>query len=226
MLTMEEFAAAVPCSTTTAKLWQPLIVDSMQRWGINTRLRAAGFIAQMSMESRRFSEFTENMNYSPQGLANTWPKHFAVDPKSSVRFPNSLAWKIGRTKDHGCDQQALANLVYGGRFGNRPGTDDGWTYRGRGPKQITFADNYIACGKAIRVDLYKSPDLLLIPRNGAESAAWYWSTHRCNELMDNGDYLGVTRAINGGTNGHEDGNTTGLDDRVELFANARKVLGV
>lgn len=226
MLTIEQFMQAVPCGRDVANTWYPEVVASMQGWDISTTLRTAGYIAQMSMECKRFTQFVENLNYSAQGLANTWPSRFAVSPKSSIKVPNPKAWALGRTQTKYADQRGIAIEVYGSRGGNRPGTDDGWLYRGRGPKQITFHDNYAACGIALKLDLVKNPDLLLIPRHGAQAAGWYWASHGCNQLMDVGNYQGVTKAINGGLIGYEDGNTTGLDDRVELFENAKRVLGV
>lgn len=226
MLTLEQFAKAVPCSLEIAKRWHPVIVLAAQKWDVSTPQRMAGWIAQMSMECKRFTQFTENLNYSVQGLANTWPSRFAMDPKSKIKYPNTLAWKLGRTDNKPCDQRALANEVYGSRMGNRPGTNDGWDYRGRGPKQITGHDNYFNAGIALGLDLVKNPDLLLVPEHGAQAAGWYWASHGCNQLMDAGDFLAATKAINGGTIGYEDGNTVGLDDRVELWQNARNALGV
>jgi putative chitinase len=36
------------------------------------------------------------------------------------------------------------------------------------------------------------------------SAGWFWDTNNLNEFADDGDVLGCTRKINGGTNGLED----------------------
>lgn len=219
MITLDEFARAVPCSTEIAKLWHPLIVAAMSRWEINSRLRAAGFIAQMSAECQRFTRFTENLNYTAQGLADTWPTRFAVNPKASAKFPNAKAWDLGRIDGQKYSNlEGIANEAYGGRFGNRPGTNDGWKYRGRGPKQITFRNNYRLCGVALGLDLVVNPDLLLEPKHGAQSAGWYWQSHHCNELMDANNYLGVTRAINGGTNG--------LKTRVDNLRRACEVLEI
>lgn len=226
MITVQEFAAAVPCSPAIAAVWHPHIEQAAQKWDINSRRRMAGFIAQMSYESARFTKFTENLDYSVDGLARTWPTRFAVDPRASVKVANFVAQHLGRTKSRAADQRGIANFVYGSRGGNTNGTNDGWDYRGRGPKQITFLDNYKACGIALGLDLVKYPDLLLEAEHGADAAAWYWSTHGCNILIDRCDYIGVTRAINGGLNGFEDGNLIGLDDRMELHEHTNKVLCV
>ena len=58
------------------------------------------------------------------------------------------------------DELRFFNFVYGGRFGNAPDTDDGFAYRGRGPFQLTFKDNYKRIGDMIGHDLVGDPDLV------------------------------------------------------------------
>ena len=111
-----------------------------------------------------------------------------------------------------------AQARYEGRadLGNtQPG--DGKRYLGRGLIQITGRDNYAKCGAALGIDLIKTPELLEQAIPAARSAGWYWSTHGCNALADAGDFVGVTRKINGGTNG--------LADRQAIYAAARAALG-
>lgn len=103
------------------------------------------------------------------------------------------------------------------RLGNTPQADgDGQKYKGRGLIQITGRSNYIACGKALGIDLINAPELLEQPINAARSAAWFWSAHGLNELADAGDFVGITKRINGGTNG--------LDDRKVYWARAKKFI--
>jgi len=226
LITPDQFKRSVLATDFIVSTWHPVIDAAMQKWGINTPLRQAGFMAQMAIECKRFTQFVESLNYSVEGLAATWPTRFAVDPKGRPLVPNSIAWQMGRTKMKAADQKAIANFVYGSRGGNKPNTDDGWNYRGRGPKQITFYDNYKECGRALGLDLLKTPDLLLTPINGAQAAGWYWYSHGCNEMMDSGDFKATTKAINGGYILHEDGNTVGLDDRVEYFEHNKPIFGV
>ena len=93
---------------------------------------------------------------------------------------------------------------------------DGFKYRGRGLIQITGRANYAACGEALGLDLLSKPELLELPQHAAMSAAWFWSTKGLNTLADKGDFVKITRRINGGLNGQA--------DRQGLYDKALKVL--
>ncbi len=111
----------------------------------------------------------------------------------------------------------IAQQHYEGRadLGNtQPG--DGFRFRGRGLIQTTGRANYVKTGEALGVDLIAQPELLAQPELAARSAAWFWRAHGLNELADAGDFMRVTRRINGGTNGYE--------DRLALFEGAKEVL--
>ncbi len=112
---------------------------------------------------------------------------------------------------------SLAQTHYEGRrdLGNtQPG--DGFRFKGRGLLQTTGRANYIATGKALSMDLVNHPELLAEPEAASRSAAWFWKTHGLNELADAGDFVRVTRRINGGVNG--------LEDRQRLHAAALEAL--
>lgn len=105
------------------------------------------------------------------------------------------------------------------RLGNTPEADgDGQKYRGRGLIQVTGRANYQACSEALFGDsrLLNTPELLEQPVYAAMSAGWYWQRAGLNSLADKGDFLAITKEINGGTNG--------LADREELYERALKVL--
>ncbi|MFL1391133.1 glycoside hydrolase family 19 protein [Pseudomonas tritici] len=93
---------------------------------------------------------------------------------------------------------------------------DGSKYRGRGLIQITGRANYAACGDALGLDLLSKPELLEQPQHAAMSAAWFWSTSGLNTLADQGEFVKITRRINGGLNGQA--------DRQALYDKALKVL--
>jgi len=93
---------------------------------------------------------------------------------------------------------------------------DGFKYRGRGLIQITGRANNAACGEALGLDLINKPELLEQPQYAAMSAAWFWSTRGLNTFADQGEFVKITRRINGGLNG--------LADRQTLYEKALKVL--
>ncbi|MDC7819092.1 MULTISPECIES: glycoside hydrolase family 19 protein [Pseudomonas] len=105
------------------------------------------------------------------------------------------------------------------RLGNTPEADgDGQKYRGRGLIQVTGRANYEACSEALFSDarLLNTPELLEASVYAALSAGWFWQRAGLNTLADKGDFLTITKRINGGTNG--------LADREALYQRALKVL--
>lgn len=179
-----------------------------ERYEITTPRRAACWLGQLAHESASFARVVENLNYSAEALARTWPARYA----GSDGKPNATAMRIARKPEE------IANMTYAGRMGNgSAGTGDGWRYRGRGLIQITGRETYERCGEALGVDLTRRPDLLERPMYAALSAGWYWHEHNLNALADRLDMHAITRRINGGTNGAE--------DRVRLSATALRALG-
>ena len=100
----------------------------------------------------------------------------------------------------------------------RNGTTAGRWFKGHGPIQITGYSNHKACGEALGVDLVEHPRALTEPELGCRSAAWFWASRGLNALADRGDFLGITRRINGGTNG--------LADRQQYWERAKRVLAM
>ncbi|WP_325927410.1 glycoside hydrolase family 19 protein [Pseudomonas mosselii] len=175
----------------------------MGKYAIVTRLRIAAFLAQIGHESGQLRSLTENLNYSAEALVRTWPS----------RFTAQTAGVYARKPER------IANRVYEGRMGNGPEpSGDGWRYRGRGVLQVTGRDNYRACSEALFSDsrLLNAPELLEHPVYAALSAGWFWQSRGLNALADAGEFLAITKRINGGING--------LEDREQLYARALKVL--
>ncbi|RTY53659.1 glycoside hydrolase family 19 protein [Pantoea sp. YU22] len=203
-MNVETFARATGISTELAARWVPHINAALAEFEITDRLDVAMFIAQAGHESSGFSRLEENFNYSLTGLTGTFGSRFS--PYQSSMLCRQAGEKVVPLER----QKAIANIAYGGRYGNTI-RGDGWTYRGRGLKQITFKDNYKACGNALGVDLVANPDLLLQDEYAARSAAWFFKSHGCCGLK--GDVKRATEIINGGDNG--------LSNRVMLFKRAR-----
>jgi putative chitinase len=72
----------------------------------------------------------------------------------------------------------LANHVYNGRLGNRAGSDDGWTYRGRGLDHLTGRDNYTRAVQIVGADVLSNPDLMLRPDIAVRSLVHGMTTGR------------------------------------------------
>ncbi len=81
--------------------------------GINTPLRLAHFFAQADHESG-LKPKVENLNYSVDGLLKNFGSH---------RITHTQAYDYGRSANHAANQQAIANIIYGGSWGkNNLGT--------------------------------------------------------------------------------------------------------
>src|SRR5712664_2238733 len=102
----------------TAKLVQGMAKTAgvLERLGINTPLRMAHFMGQISQECGRGTEMVESLNYTAARMMKVFPK----------RFPT-----LASTQGFVQDERAFGNKVYNGRMGNRSGSDDGFNFRGR-----------------------------------------------------------------------------------------------
>lgn len=192
-MTREQFLAIMPHAHSRIDAFMGALNAAMEEFEINTPQRQAMWLAQLAHES------------------------------GSLRYTRELA----------------SGAAYEGRddLGNTH-AGDGPRYRGRGLMQITGRKNTRLCSMALYNDerLLATPELLEQPDAAARSAGWFWRvgaglnlSNRArshgvldgcdlNDLADAGDFLGVTLAINGGTNG--------MDERKKIYAAACKVLGV
>lgn len=168
--------------------------------GLMTGLRIAHCLAQSSVETAGFTRLTENLNYRAETIRKTWPSRFA---------------SIADAAPYAGNPEALANKVYGGRFGNLS-DGDGWRYRGRGTKQTTFRDNYAEVQRITGLPVLKEPDLLAEPDTGMRAGCIYWRERGCNALADADDIEALTHRINGGENG--------LDARKVALRRAKSIL--
>ena len=127
----------------------------------------------------------ESLNYTTAArIRAVWPSRF-----SSVAAAQPY---VRKPRD-------LANKVYNGRMGNRTGSDDGWTYRGRGQVHLTGRVNYGKASDACGVDLIARPDLALTREVSAKclvagmSEGWYTG----KKLADYKNYVDMRRVVNG-----------------------------
>ena len=176
--------------------------ETFERFNISTVRQQAAFLGQCGHECGNFKVFEENLNYRAETLMKLWPK----------RFPT-----LEFAKQYERNPRKIANSVYSNRMGNRDeASGDGWRFRGSGALQLTGHSNFYHAGKALGVDFVMEPELVRTPKYALLTAGWFWSTHGCNALAENADWVGLTKKINGGT--------IGLDDRVKHTKEAIAVL--
>jgi putative chitinase len=175
-----------------------MIPDTAAKFGINTPLRLAHFLAQCGHESGGFRATQENLNYSAKGLMGIFKKYFPTE---------ALANAYAR------QPQKIAAKVYANRMGN--GTEasgEGYKFRGRGYIQLTGKENYTAFGKSIGEDMTANPDKVA-SQYALLSAAWFFSKNGLHKMADEGSsdavVTKITKRVNGGT--------IGLADRIKHF---------
>lgn len=182
-------------------MWVGVINSGFDKYGIDTPLRQAMFLAQCLHESGNLSILKENLNYSVDGLVKIFSKYF--DRAKAVRYARQ--------------PEAIASLVYANRMGNGPeASKDGWRYRGRGCIQTTGYNNYRRLSDRTGIDFVGNPELLEQPEYAIEAACVFWSDNGLNQYADRGDVKGATRIINGGY--------TGLSDRIAKYTKCLRVL--
>ena len=201
--TVEQVRELVPRALGGPDDWYESMYEALPQYAITSVPRVAAFIAQCAHESGGFSTLEENLNYKAATLTRIWPQ----------RYPSGIAEQFAGKPE------AIANKSYGGRMGNGPEVSgEGWKFRGRGLLQLTGKDNYSSCSKFMFQDdtLLENPDILLDSYYAIHSACWFWHKNNLNQYADSGDFVTMTKKINGGT--------IGLEDRKKHFAHAVEVL--
>ena len=188
VITPDEMKVIMPHAGGRVEIFHEPLNDAMREFEINSTPRQAAFLAQIAHES------------------------------GSLRYVSELA----------------SGDAYEGRadLGNdEPG--DGRKYKGHGLIQITGKLNHFLCADALGFPRDEIIAYLQTPVGAARSAAWFWvvgaglnlskaALRRCgygcnlNDIADKGDFVAITYAINGGTNG--------LKDRIAYYERAQRVL--
>lgn len=221
MITEDLLVSTGCCDAVMAKQWVEPLNQTCEKFGIDTPARVAGFLAQTAHESAGFKTLTENLNYSADGLANTWPNRYAkigennkyVRDANARYVPNDLAIRIQRQPER------IANNAYANRMGNGDeASGDGWKYRGRGLIQLTGKDNYAGFTLECDNEALIYPELVGQTVLGAQAAGWFWRRNQVNQFCDAMDIEGMTRRVNGGT--------VGLAHRRQLWLKLCEALGL
>lgn len=94
---------------------------------------------------------------------------------------------------------------------------DGYAFRGRGIFQLTGRANYERYSNLLGLDLVEEPELAAHPGISLLIACKYWQERGINDSADRNDLEGVTRKINGGTNG--------IESRAKYLDKLQKLIG-
>ncbi len=154
-------------------------------YGITTAKRFTQFIAQAAWECGGFTTMHEGV-----------PRAYASNP--AAYFEKMYGYQTPR----------------GRRLGNKV-AGDGARRAGRGIFQDTGLYNDAFYGPRIGVDLVNHPEKAAEPIVALKFACEYWRVNGLNALADRGDVTGITKRINGGTNG--------LAERTALLKKAEAI---
>lgn len=187
------------------------------KYGIDSDLVIAHAMAQFSHECGAGLEMTESTAYTAQRAAQVWPLH--NNDSAAFRHFSSADDCYVKTKSFPGDPQftrKLINLVYGTRMGNRPGTDDGWNFIGRGLPQTTARDGYTALAKETGLPVLEQPQLVNDPANALLCGVADFVLCGCLPWAQRDNVLEVTKHLNGGT--------VGLTEREQWLAQWKAAL--
>ena len=123
--------------------WQARATNVFPKYGLYSDLLIAHAMAQFSYECNAGQHVEENLNYSAGEAPTGFPDAFHCSKPTLV---------LG-------DPRKIAT-AYNGRMGNRPGTDDGYNFRGRGAIQVTGRYGYETLGQKVGLDLLTHPELV------------------------------------------------------------------
>ena len=176
--------------------WVEATQTACVRWGIDTFREVCSFLANINEETAGLTLLEESLNYSVEALISKFGRH---------RISIADANKFGRGNGHPANQQALANILYGGEWGLKnlgnklPG--DGWKFKGYGPKQLTGRRNQSDFAEAVGMSVEDVPAYVRTPVGGMMSAGWFWKSHDLDAKAATPGLEDDRRAINGGTFG-------------------------
>lgn len=190
-MVLQEFQQKI--GVTPDGIFGPQTLRAGARYFKLSNERAAHFFGQCAHETGNFTVFTENLNYSTQGLNRVFKKY----------FPGNLAESYAKQPIR------IASRVYADRMGNgNEASQDGWKFRGRGAIQTTGKYNY-----QLLADFLDKQEIMINPDSVAteyafESAMFYFNRRNIWKVADRGvdskTIMNVTKLVNGGYNGLQD----------------------
>ena len=71
---------------------------------------------------------------------------------------------------------------------------------------------------SLEISVKEASEYMQTFEGAAQSACWFWEKKNLNAYADSGDFVTLTKRINGGTKG--------MDDRELQHARIRRILGI
>ena len=187
-MNVQQFQAIVG-NNPYAEHWVEALNKCWPDYDITTPQRQAAFMGECCVESAKFTEIEENLNYRPETLARQWPSHFTPEVAQSYAH----------------QPEKIANRAYGGRMGNGPEeSGDGWKFRGKGLIQLTGRDNYQGFADSLQMSVDDAATYLSTFEGCVQSACYFWESHNLNSLADQGNIDQISHIVNGGTLGQDE----------------------
>ena len=174
------------------------INENSERYKLDTTSRLSHFFAQVRQEIGSKCSVVEDFTYSPEGLKSTF-RYFRLHPSEATTYGYAGNSKFVSTEN----QIAIGNRAYGSRYGNGDiPSGDGWRYRGRGLKHLTFKSNYATFKEYHNsfwgedVDFVQTPDLLHENyKYSVRSGIYFWLSNNLFAEADKGATDSVVDAI-------------------------------
>jgi putative chitinase len=169
------------------------------------------FLGQIGAETNGLTIIRENMNYrSVERIRQVWPARTRKLTDAYIKM-NLVGNPV-----------ALADFAYGGRMGNKKGTEDGYLYRGGGAMQTT---GKAACQKYCNaLGISFTPDVLDDVELTWLFAIYEWSSSGCGSYALQNDVLAISKIINTGS-ARSGIQPNGLDHRKRWLKRAWTVWG-
>jgi len=209
-ITVEEFREMFPDATQlfnkgtnsispkTIEAFLDALNNTLKEFKINTCVKKAFFLAQITKETGTFSRVDENLYYTTEAALHsfwrrtTHPRLYS-NPSEFYKDPEKLGNYVYRDVAENGDEAS----------------GDGYKFRGRGLIQITRKKGYRRFGEFAGKDLVTNPDLLLQDLDlMTRSAGWYWkhgvllgngSEKDLNTVAQTGNFTETTRLVHGST---------------------------
>ena len=211
MTTMENVLMGLGVEQSLARYYDRSIDYSFKRFSVTDIDEMAIYLANVMIETMYLKRLRENMNYtSVAALRAVFPSYFrTVNPVPYLKNPVKLG-----------------NYVYNGRNGNRPGTGDGYAYRGGGMLHITGLSNYTAANPILKgeYDIVKRPDEIVEPRVAAMVGMFYFKFNKLDDTLKKGGVKGPEWVCNRINTGRTTIAAHQLENRLKLYHKALVLL--